>query len=41
VPVKFLTHNGTKEFVEHSPFPLSITDGFRGFLDFVKEKIKK
>jgi len=32
-------HNGAKQDVVASPFPLDIIDGFRGFLEFVKQKI--
>ena len=33
-------HKGTKECVERSPFPLNTVDGFRGFMEFVKKKLK-
>ncbi|MGD2089883.1 MAG: DUF6516 family protein [Candidatus Aminicenantes bacterium] len=33
-------HKGTKECVERSPFPLNTFDGFRGFMEFVKKKLK-
>jgi hypothetical protein len=33
-------HKGTKECVEQSHFPLDTIDGFRGFMEFVKEKLK-
>jgi hypothetical protein len=33
-------HKGTKECVERSPFPLSTIEGFREFMEFVKEKLR-
>jgi len=32
-------HNGTKECVERSPFPLNTFDGFREFMVFVKKNL--
>ncbi len=32
-------HNGIQRNVVSPPFPLNIIDGFRGFLEFVKEKM--
>ncbi|MGR3293221.1 MAG: toxin-antitoxin system TumE family protein [Candidatus Scalindua sp.] len=32
-------HDGSQDTVKSSPFPLSIIDGFRAFMEFVKEKI--
>ena len=34
-------HNGSQECVEASPFPLDIIDGFRGFLNFVRGKLRE
>ncbi len=34
-------HNGSHMSVVSSPFPLSVIDGFRAFLDFVRDKIGK
>lgn len=34
-------HNGAQQHVMVPPFPLNIIDGFRGFLEFVKEKIRE
>lgn len=33
-------HNGSQERVEASSFPLNIIDGFRSFLEFVRDKLK-
>jgi len=33
-------HKGTTSCVERSPFPLNSIDGFRGFMEFVEEKLK-
>ena len=34
-------HRGSQENVEASPFPLTILDGFRSFMEFVRSKVKK
>ncbi len=34
-------HNGSKDTVEVSPFPLTIIEGFRAFMEFVRNNIKK
>ena len=34
-------HNGSQDAVEASPFPSTIFDGFRTFMELVKSKIKK
>jgi hypothetical protein len=34
-------HNGSQDAVEASPFPSSVIDGFRAFMELVKSKIKK
>ena len=36
----FHFHNGKQECVEASSFPLTIIDGFRGFLEFVNNKME-
>lgn len=36
----FHFHNGSQMAVEASPFPLTIIEGFRAFLEFVKAKMK-
>ncbi len=33
-------HNGSQGNVEISPFPISILEGFRAFLQFIREKLK-
>jgi hypothetical protein len=33
-------HNGSQDSVESSPFPLTTIEGFRAFMDFVKNKLK-
>lgn len=33
-------HRGNQKSVETSPFPLTIIDGFRAFLHFVKKELK-
>jgi hypothetical protein len=33
-------HKGSKEYVERSPFPPDVIGGFRGFMEFVKKKLK-
>lgn len=33
-------HNGSQDNVEASPFPLSVIEGFRAFLNFVKNRIE-
>ncbi len=32
-------HDGSQDVVKPSPFPLNSIDGFRAFMEFVKEKI--
>ncbi|HAX97896.1 MAG TPA: hypothetical protein DCY12_03120 [Candidatus Atribacteria bacterium] len=32
-------HNGSQDYVEVSPFPLSPVEGFRAFMEFVKNKL--
>lgn len=32
-------HNGSQNAVEAAPFPTEILDGFRGFMDFVRDQI--
>lgn len=34
-------HNGSQENVENSPFPVSIKEGFRAFMEFVSNKINR
>ena len=34
-------HNGEQNKVEQSPFPLDVIEGFRAFMNFVREKMKK
>lgn len=33
-------HNGSQDSVEASPFPSSIIDGFRAFMEFVRSKLR-
>ena len=33
-------HRGSQNKLEASPFPLTIIDGFRSFMEFVKSKLK-
>ncbi len=33
-------HNGSQDAVEDSPFPQTPIDGFRGFMEFVREKVR-
>ncbi len=33
-------HNKSQDSVEESPFPLAVIDGFRAFMDFVRDKLK-
>lgn len=33
-------HNGSQDSVEASPFPLSPIEGFRAFMEFVRDKLK-
>lgn len=33
-------HNGEQQRVEASPFPLNVIDGFRAFMEFVRDKMK-
>ncbi len=33
-------HNGSQDRVEESPFPLSVIDGFRAFMQFIRNKLK-
>ena len=33
-------HNGSQENVEASPFPLTVIEGFRSFMEFVKSRVK-
>jgi hypothetical protein len=33
-------HNGSQDSVDPSPFPLTTIEGFRAFMDFVKNKLK-
>ncbi len=33
-------HRGSQDNVEPSPFPLNIIEGFRAFMEFVRENIK-
>jgi hypothetical protein len=37
----FHFHNGSYDNVESSPFPLQPLNGFRAFMEFVKNKIEK
>ena len=32
-------HNGSQNAVESSPFPLTVIEGFRAFMEFVRSKI--
>ena len=34
-------HNGSQDVVEPSPFPQSVLDGFRAFMEFVRRRLKK
>lgn len=34
-------HRGSQENVEASPFPLTIIDGFRSFMEFIRSKVKE
>ena len=33
-------HNGKQQKVEASPFPLNVIDGFRAFMEFVRDKLR-
>lgn len=33
-------HNGSQDIVESSPFPLTPIEGFRAFMEFVRNKMK-
>jgi phosphatidylserine/phosphatidylglycerophosphate/cardiolipin synthase-like enzyme len=33
-------HNGSQDNVESAPFPLTVIEGFRAFLEFVRSKTK-
>lgn len=33
-------HRGSQNLVEASPFPFEILEGFRAFLEFIREKLK-
>jgi hypothetical protein len=33
-------HRGSQDAVEHSPFPLTVIEGFRAFLEFVRGELK-
>ena len=34
-------HQDSQKNVKASPFPLAVIDGFRAFMEFVRNKIKK
>ena len=34
-------HKGSQENIEASPFPLTIIDGFRSFMEFISNRIKE
>ena len=34
-------HRGSQENVEASPFPLTIIEGFRSFMEFIRRRIKE
>ena len=34
-------HSGSQENVQTSPFPLKVIEGFRSFMEFVKDKVNK
>ena len=37
----FHFHNGSQKNVEPTPFPLTVVDGFRGFMEFARNKLIK